>query len=88
MRREPGGGVSFVGKPVLVFGGISDSFLHASRTEDFLRDKTISDESVFKGALRALDQEVSPTDAPIYASVQYRKHLIQALFYKVVITST
>ncbi len=82
VKREAGG-VSFVGKPSLVFGGISDSFVHASRTEEYLKDKKISDEAVFKGALAALDQEVSPTEAAIYASKEYRKHLTKALFYKV-----
>ncbi len=72
-----------VGRPSLVFGGISGSFVHAFKTEEFLKDKSINDDTVFSGALKVLAQEVSPSDNPVDASVSYRKHLTQAIMYKV-----
>ena len=66
-----------------MFGGISDTFSHAEATEDFLIGKSLNDEAVIKEALSILAGEVNPTSDYVLASVEYRKYLPQALFYKV-----
>jgi len=70
-------------KPNLVFGGISNVFSHAVNTEDFLIGKTLNDEAVIQEAVGILAAEVDPTPDYVLASVEYRKYLPQALFYKV-----
>lgn len=70
-------------KPNLVYGGISGDFNHATSTEEFLVGKSLNDESVIQNAVAILATEVEPTDDPVLASVEYRKYLTQAFFYKV-----
>ena len=69
--------------PNLVFGGVSESFFHASATEQFLVGKSLNDDAVLSEALSVLDGEVQPDADPVLASPEYRKHLVKALFYKV-----
>ena len=73
-------------KPSLVFGGISASFVRAAGTEVLLDGQVLNDQATLDMALVALDSEVVPDEAdPLLASAAYRKHLTQALFYKVCI---
>ena len=70
-------------RPNLVFGGVAGDFFHAELTEQFLEGKRLDDDGVLQEALNLLDNEVDPEDDPVLASVEYRKHLVKALFYKV-----
>lgn len=56
---------------------------HASKTEEFLSDKTI-DQDIFQASLKVLDQELNPEDVLLNPDVHYLKTVAQGLFYKVV----
>ena len=66
-----------------MFGGISSNFDHATNTEEFLVGKSLNDEAVIQEALGVLAAEVVPDFDYVMASVEYRRHLAQAMFYKV-----
>lgn len=70
-------------RPTLVFGGISGSFIRASGTEAILEGQSLNDQATLDAAVAVLDSEVVPEEDPILSSVEYRKYLVQALFYKV-----
>ena len=57
--------------------------MHAERTERYLTGQRISDETVLKGALATLLDEVQPHPDPEHADVAYRKRLAGNLLYKV-----
>ena len=57
--------------------------VHAERTERYLTGQTLSDETVLKGALATLLDEVKPHPDPEHADVAYRKRLAGNLLYKV-----
>jgi xanthine dehydrogenase iron-sulfur cluster and FAD-binding subunit A len=67
----------------LVYGNISGTFNHAAKTEDFLLGKCLNKMETLRSAMEILLNEVHPTSDPILASPEYRRHLTQALFYKV-----
>ena len=64
-------------------GGISGTFFRATQTEDYLVGKNLNDNATLQGALAVLDSEIVPVEDPVLASVEYRKYLAKALFYKV-----
>ena len=70
-------------KPILVFGGISEDFVHATNTENYLVGKDLKDGNVLKEALETLKNETVPDQNPVMATPEYRVHLVQALFYRV-----
>jgi len=70
------------GRPTLVFGGISSTFIHARETEDFLMDRNMNDHEMFIEALMILANELEPELDPVLASPLYRKQLAMGLFYK------
>ena len=72
-----------VGKPTIVYGGISSSLIHATKTEEFLRGKNMTDHNMFMAALAVLEAEIVPDIDPVLASEKYRKQLGLSLFYKV-----
>jgi xanthine dehydrogenase/oxidase len=72
-----------VGRPSLVFGGISAGLVHASATEAFLQDRPMDDHGIFLEALAILAEELVPDEDPVLASPLYRKQLAMGLFYKV-----
>ena len=72
-----------IGKPTVVFGGISSTFTHAAATETFLTDKNMNDHAMFLEAVNILEGELIPDNDPVLASPQYRKQLAVGLFYKV-----
>ena len=72
-----------IGKPNLVFGGISSTFVHASRTEEFLMGRNMDDHAMFLEALAILLEELIPEEDPVLASSLYRMQLAVGLFYKV-----
>ena len=68
--------------PTIVFGGISKDFIHATRTEDFLKGCSMADHNMFKEAINILAQELKPSSDPSLTSVDYRRQLAMGLFYK------
>jgi xanthine dehydrogenase/oxidase len=66
-----------------VYGGISGIFDHATNTEEFLVGKSLNDQAVIQEAIGVLAAEVEPEFDYVLSSVEYRKHLAQAMFYKV-----
>ena len=72
-----------VGQPTIVFGGISASLSHATKTEQFLEGKKMRDHDMFMAALSILEAEIVPDIDPVLASEKYRKQLGLSLFYKV-----
>jgi xanthine dehydrogenase/oxidase len=72
-----------VGRPSLVFGGISAGLVHATATEAFLQDRPMDDHGIFLEALAILAEELVPDEDPVLASPLYRKQLAMGLFYKV-----
>ena len=72
-----------IGRPSIVFGGISASFVHARSTEEFLQDRPMDDHDIFLEALAILAEELILEEDPVLASPLYRKQLAMGLFYKV-----
>lgn len=73
------------GQPCLVFGGISETFTHATQTEKFLTGQCLSDQNVLTQAFALLSSELQPTDDPVMASPDYRRSLATSLFFKFVL---
>nr|CAH7725832.1 unnamed protein product [Callosobruchus chinensis] len=71
-----------VESPRIVFGGISATFVHASKTEELLKGKRLFDNKVLAQAFESLNKEIEPTWELPDATPTYRKHLAIALFYK------
>ena len=72
-----------VGKPTIIFGGISSTFCHAKQTETFLESKNMNDHAMFLEAAALLESELQPSQDPVLASPEYRRQLAVGLFYKV-----
>lgn len=68
----------------IVFGGINPNFIHASKTENFLKGVNIFDNSVLRRALDTLNSELSLDHELPDASPEYRKNLALSIFYKVI----
>lgn len=80
-----GNGNIVMGKPTIVYGGISENFIHAERTESYFKGKCILDEKVFKEGLQILSQELNPKNELLESSPLYRKQLSLSLFYRFVL---
>ncbi|GFS13937.1 xanthine dehydrogenase [Elysia marginata] len=72
------------GKPSIVLGGISADTIHATKTEDFLTNKNLS-EAVIKEAYCILRDELTPTESILESSPKYRKDVASGLLYKVLL---
>jgi len=69
--------------PSIVCGGISNSTIHASKTEALLVSKSLKDPATLHEAMRSLAEEIFPdADEDWHADTSYRKHLVQACVYK------
>ncbi|KAK2583672.1 hypothetical protein KPH14_009602 [Odynerus spinipes] len=73
-------------KPNIIFGGIREDFTHATRTQDFLVNKSIFDKNVLKTAIDTLDGELNPNHVLPDYSPEFRKTLAEGLFYKFVLS--
>ncbi|XP_018020416.2 xanthine dehydrogenase, partial [Hyalella azteca] len=71
--------------PRLLFGGLGEHFVSASNTERYLIGKRLSDVSVVREAARLLAEEATPHPDPHQGSPEYRRSLVQCLFYKMVV---
>lgn len=72
-------------QPTIVFGGISDTFVHARDTESYLVGKNLNDQNVLNAAFEILFKEIQPTNDPVLASPDYRRSLAISLFYKFIL---
>lgn len=70
-------------KVTLIFGSISASFIHASKTEALLIGKDLFTNETLQAALKTLYDEILPEEAPPEPSAAFRKMLAVSLFYKV-----
>ncbi|XP_048511551.1 indole-3-acetaldehyde oxidase-like isoform X3 [Athalia rosae] len=73
-------------KPNIIFGGIRRDFLHASKTEDFLKGKNLVDGAIFRKALKILDDELKPDHVLPDGTPEFRRILAEGLFYKFVLS--
>lgn len=67
----------------IVYGGLSPTFVRAINTERYLIGKSLFTNETLQTALHVLNAELVVTDNPPEASVEYRRQLALALFYKV-----
>lgn len=67
----------------IVYGNISETFVHATNTERYLRGKNVFENNVLQGAIKLLSREVMPEDKPPEIAPEMRKKLAIGLFYKV-----
>ena len=74
---------SVIEKASIVYGSISDDFIHATKTEKYLEKKNVFNNQILKGALKELTTELFPTKDPLKPSPEMRKKLAIDLFYKV-----
>lgn len=69
-------------KAKICFGGITETFVHASKAEAYLIGKDPFSNSTIQGALDVLKDELKPDWELPDATPEYRKNLAMALFYK------
>lgn len=67
----------------IVYGGLSKDFVHANKTESFLKSKNIFDDKVLQEALKILEKEIVVEVIPGKLKPEYRKKAALGLFYKV-----
>lgn len=72
-------------RPNIIFGGINETFLHATETENFLVGKSIYDKDVVKGAMHTLSGELKLDHVLPDPSPEFRKTLAEGLFYKFIL---
>ncbi len=71
--------------PSMVFGGLDEFFIHATKTESFLIGKALNDPNVTKQAFQTLNSEIVPKVDPVYSAPEYQRSLALSLFYKFVL---
>lgn len=67
----------------IVIGGLSEHFVHALKTEEYVRNKKIFTNEVLQGALKVLEAELIVDDIAGEMKPAYRKKCALGLFYKV-----
>ena len=73
-------------RPTIVFGGLSATFIHANKTEEYLNGKPLNNQKVVATAFLILKTELEDCEYnPVLSSVAYRKSLSLALFYKFIL---
>ncbi|ROT64737.1 hypothetical protein C7M84_017304 [Penaeus vannamei] len=85
MRVDSANAHTVVGRPMILFGGINEEFLHAWGAEAALEDSSLEDEAIVQAALTALRDEIHPDDLPENPSAKYRVDLAQGLLYKTIL---
>ena len=63
-------------QPSLLFGGISPTFVHATKTEQFLAGKFLNDIKVIVDACAILRDEVQPIEDPVLVNIKQITFLI------------
>lgn len=67
----------------IVIGGLSDKFIHADKTEGYLRGKKLFTNETLQGALKVLGNEIIVNRIKGHSKPEYRKKCALGLFYKV-----
>ncbi|XP_037970324.2 xanthine dehydrogenase 1 [Plutella xylostella] len=70
----------------IVFGGISATFVHAKKTEEFVVGKQVFTNKILQEALKVLEAELDVKEIPGEFKPEFRKKLALGLFYKGLIT--
>uniref|UniRef100_A0A2A4JYR8 Indole-3-acetaldehyde oxidase n=2 Tax=Heliothis virescens TaxID=7102 RepID=A0A2A4JYR8_HELVI len=77
---------NIVERASLVYGSISETFIHASKTEQALVGKDLFTNETLQLALKSLYDEIVPVEAQPEPSAAYRKMLAVTLFYKAILS--
>ncbi|XP_037794702.1 indole-3-acetaldehyde oxidase-like [Penaeus monodon] len=85
MRVDSANAHAVIGRPMILFGGINEDFLHAWGAEAALEDNSLEDEATVQAALTALRDEIHPDDLPVNPSAKYRIDVAQSLLYKTIL---
>ncbi|CAK1542919.1 unnamed protein product [Leptosia nina] len=72
----------------IVYGGLSDDFIHASKTETFLVGKDLFQNDTLQGALIILEKEIVAEEIKAMYSPEYRKKAALGIFYKGLLSLT
>ncbi|XP_065224600.1 uncharacterized protein LOC135848592 [Planococcus citri] len=75
-----------IDSPTLVYGGIHPNFVHAAKTENYIRGRSLLGINVLKEACQILRSELEPDNNPPKASPEYRTSLAVNLFYKFILS--
>ena len=85
---EPNSSTKLISKPLIAYNGLSSTFYHANKTQDFLNGQDLAEEIVLAKSIELLSNEINESgllseaqDATL-ASPQYRSTLALSLFYK------
>ncbi|KAJ8719321.1 hypothetical protein PYW08_011496 [Mythimna loreyi] len=70
----------------IVYGALSPKFIHASATEEFLIGKQLFTNDTLTAAIKILAAELVVQENPPEPSVEYRKNVAVALFYKALLS--
>ncbi|CAH0550009.1 unnamed protein product [Brassicogethes aeneus] len=70
----------------MVYGSINPHFVHATNTENYLKNKNLFDNKVLQESFKILSEELKAVDEPPEPSPEYRRDLAVALFYKFVLS--
>ena len=72
----------------ICYGGVNPQFVHAAKTEEFLRNKNVYSSEVLQDTFVTLNSDIQANWNPPQASPSYRKGLCLALFYKFILKSS
>ncbi|KAK3874524.1 hypothetical protein Pcinc_020543 [Petrolisthes cinctipes] len=86
LEVDPNDTFTITSRPTILYGGINPQFVHASKTEDFLTGRSLSEPDLVVRACEVLKTEVFPDSQPEDASPQYRASLTQSLLFKAIIS--
>lgn len=79
-----------IGRPLMIFNGLSSIFNRAPKTEQFLESKCLNDEAVFKQAVQLLIDEIESaglcSDNPLLPPSKYRLNLAVSFFFKYIVS--
>lgn len=85
MELDPADGFRVTKKPTILLGGINPQFIHATKTEEYLNNRKLTDAQTVVEAANILGSEVVPDRHPQDSSPEYRKSLSQSLLYKTIV---
>ncbi|XP_022827163.1 xanthine dehydrogenase 1-like [Spodoptera litura] len=71
-----------VEEATIVYGALSEKFEKAVSTERYLIGRDLFSNDTLQGALKVLDGEMIVEDHPPEPSIEYRRHIAKALFFK------
>lgn len=72
----------------IVIGNINPQFIHATKTEEFLKGKELFNDDTLQGAFKTLEEELKPDFVLPEPEPEFRKQLSIALFFKAVLKNT